>query len=299
MPAAKHPFELPIEHPKAHLTLRLPGAARLPALALALAAAVAPAQASLFSDDEARKAILDLRARDNSNDEAVRARLTEIATQLAAQSTAQTAAQAAQQKELAELIQGLRRSLVELNGQIETLRGDVARLRGEQEQLVREVADQQRRQKDAAQALDERFRRIEPMKITLDGQEFMAEPEEKRQFEAALAVMRGGDFDKAVTALGNFSRRYPGSGYADAVRYWVGNALYGKREYKEAAATLRAFVAGAPAHPRAPEALLAVANIQVETKDRAGARRTIDELVKTYPQSEAAAAGKERLAGLR
>jgi predicted nucleic acid-binding Zn-ribbon protein len=81
---------------------------------------------------------------------------------------------------------------VELNGQIETLRGDVARLRGEQEQLVREVADQQRRQKDAAQALDERFRRIEPMKVTLDGQEFMAEPEEKRQFEAALAVMRGG-----------------------------------------------------------------------------------------------------------
>lgn len=285
--------------PASHPAVRLLGALCAPALALALTAAAPPAQASLFSDDEARKAILDLRARVNANDEAVRGRLTEIAAQLAAQSAAQSTAQVAQQKELADLIQGLRRSLVELNGQIETLRGDVARLRGEQEQLVREVADLQRRTKDAAQATDERLRRLEPMKITLDGQEFMAEPEEKRQFEQALVVMRSGDFDKAVTALVNFSRRYPNSGYADAVRYWTGNALYGKRDYKEAAATLRAFVAGAPAHPRAPEALLAVANILVESKDRAGARRAIDELVKTYPQSEAAAAGKERLAALR
>jgi TolA-binding protein len=34
-------------------------------------------------------------------------------------------------------------------------------------------------------------------------------------------------------------------------------------------------------------------------KDRVAARRTIDELVKTYPQSDAATAGKERLASLR
>ena len=34
-------------------------------------------------------------------------------------------------------------------------------------------------------------------------------------------------------------------------------------------------------------------------KDRAGARRTLDDLIKTYPQSEAAAAGKERLAAIK
>ena len=50
---------------------------------------------------------------------------------------------------------------------------------------------------------------------------------------------------------------------------------------------------------RAAEALLSIANCQVELKDIAGARKTLDELVKTYPQSEAAKAGKERLARLR
>ena len=47
------------------------------------------------------------------------------------------------------------------------------------------------------------------------------------------------------------------------------------------------------------KALLAVANCQLELKDSRAARRTIDELVKAYPQSEAAQAGKERLAGLK
>ena len=96
-----------------------------------------------------------------------------------------------------------------------------------------------------------------------------------------------------------FQRRYPASGYADSVRFWLGNALYGKRDYKEAIAAFRAFVAAAPENPRAPEALLALANTQAEMKDARGARKTIEDLVKTYPQSEAAQAGKERLASLK
>jgi TolA-binding protein len=34
-------------------------------------------------------------------------------------------------------------------------------------------------------------------------------------------------------------------------------------------------------------------------KDRAAARKTLDELIRAYPKSEAAAAGKERLASLK
>ncbi|HVE53150.1 MAG TPA: tol-pal system protein YbgF, partial [Ramlibacter sp.] len=41
------------------------------------------------------------------------------------------------------------------------------------------------------------------------------------------------------------------------------------------------------------------ANCQIELKDAASARRTLDDLVKAYPQSEAAVAARERLARLR
>ena len=51
--------------------------------------------------------------------------------------------------------------------------------------------------------------------------------------------------------------------------------------------------------PAEREALLALANCQFEIKDNRGARRTLDDLVKNYPKSEAAAAGKERLATIK
>jgi len=240
----------------------------------------ASAQAQLFPDNEARKAVLELRAAD----EAQGKRLTELA---------------ATNKDLLDQVQQLRRSLLELNNQLEMLRADLARQRGANEQLARDVADVQRRQKDIAQGVDDRIRKLEPQKVAVDGKEFLADADEKRQYDEAFALIRSGDFTGAVTAFNNFSRRYPASGYLDSVRFWAGNAYYGKREYKDAIASFRAFVAGAPDHSRVPEALLAVANCQAEMKDTKGARVTLADLLKRFPQSEAAMAGKERLAALK
>lgn len=253
--------------------------------AAALCASVAlSAQAQLFPDNEARKAILELRG----TDEAQAKQLAEI-----------VAAHKAANKELLEQILQLRRSLLDLSNQIEAVRSDMARQRGSDEQLARSVAELQQRQKDIAQGVEDRIRKLEPVKVSVDGKEFLADPDEKRQYDEAFAQIRGGDFAAAATAFANFGRRYPASGYADAVRFWLGNAQYGKREYKEAVATFRAFLASAPEHPRAPEAMLALANCQAEMKDSKAARVTLAELVKKFPQSEAAQAGKERLAALK
>jgi TolA-binding protein len=50
---------------------------------------------------------------------------------------------------------------------------------------------------------------------------------------------------------------------------------------------------------RAPEASLSIANCQVELKDVKSARKTLEDLIKVYPQSEAAAVAKDRLAKLK
>jgi tol-pal system protein YbgF len=248
--------------------------------------------------DEASKA-RDAEAQ-QAQSQALAQALARQAAQLTQQTTQQMALQMAQQAAaFEELVQTLKRSILDLNGQIEGLKGELARMRGSHEQLARDVAEVQKRQRDLAQVSDDRIARLEPVKVTLDGQDFMASPEEKRSYDEALGVMRTGDFDKALAAFAAFQRRYPGSGYAEAARFWTANALYGKRDYKEAVAAFRAFVNAAPKHPRAPEALLALANSQAEMKDRPGARKTLDELIKTYPQSEAAQAGKERLATLK
>jgi tol-pal system protein YbgF len=264
--------------------MRVPPLLRLAAIAAALAGVGGPAQAGMFDDEEARKAIVDLRSRVAAVDDAGKARATELA---------------AANAQLLEQLTALRRSLLDLNNQLEATRGEIAKLRGNEEQIARDLAELQRRQKDVSQALDDRLLKLEPVKVTLDGRDFLVAQDEKKAYEDAIAAIRGGEFDKSVALLSNFQRRYPGSSYTDSVRFWLGNALYGKRDYKEAVTAFRSFVAGAPEHPRAPEALLALANCQAEMKDAKGARKTIDELVKSYPQSEAAQAGKERLASIK
>src|SRR6478672_3571811 len=89
------------------------------ALAVTAAALAAPLQAhaGLFDDDEARRAILDLRSRID----AVNARVDGKADKT---------------------------SSLDLSGQNEQLRNEIAKLRGQIEVLTNEVANAQRRQKD-------------------------------------------------------------------------------------------------------------------------------------------------------
>ena len=81
--------------------------------------------------------------------------------------------------------------------------------------------------------------------------------------------------------------------------FWLGNAQYALRDYRSAVANFRSLVAADPEHVRAPEALLSVANCQVELKDSKAARKTLEDLVKTYPQSEPASVAKDRLSKLK
>lgn len=240
------------------------------AAALLLGWAACTAQAALFEDDEARKAILDLRQRMDSSQEEVRRSSEEM-----------------------------RRSLLDLQNQIEALRVELARMQGQNEQLARGVAELQRQQKDVVQGVDDRLRKLEPSKVSVDGREFVAEPAEKRDFEAALGIFRKGDFAASQAAFIDFLKRNPQSGYAPSAHFWLGNARYATRDYKDAVQNFRTLLAQAPDHLRAPEAVLSIANCQIELKDLRGARKTLEELVKAYPQSEAAAAAKDRLARLK
>ncbi len=248
--------------------------------ALSLVLSVSFAHAGLFDDEEARKAILDLRQKVDAHKQAADTAATE------------------QRKALEDTNTALRRSLLDLQNQIEALRGELAVQRGREEQLAKDVADLQRRQKDMVQAVDERVRKFEPVKVSVDGRDFTAEPAEKRDYDNAFALFRKPDFAAAQAAFVDFIRRNPQSGYNPSALFWLGNAQYATRNYNEAISNFRSMIAQAPDHPKAPEAALSIANCQIELKDNRGARKTLDDLIKVYPQAEAAVAAKERLTKL-
>lgn len=256
-------------------------------LVCGLSAWMGIAQAGLFEDDEARKAILDLRKRVEQSNAAI--------------------------KDLADENAQLRRSLLDFQGQIEGLKSELSQNRGLHEQttrtqaeltrtqaeLARVLSEFQIRQKDLAVGVEDRLRRFDPVKVTLDGVDFMAEPAEKRDHDAAMESFRKGDFATAQLALGAFVQRYRTSGYAASALFWLGNAQYANKDYKESMASFQQLLKSSPTHPLAPEAMLAVSNVQIELKDLKGARKTLGELVKAYPASETAVTARERLSRLR
>jgi len=280
---------------------------------------VPTAQAALFEDEEARRAILDLRQRLENQRQ----------TQL--QSSEQTLQKALDQSQkqfeilrkqveadINQSKQDNRQAVLQLQAQIDALKQDIANLNGEREQLLREISLLQRAQKDTNVDIEERFQKMnsqslkqEPpatkeeapksskVNVQVDGFEFLAEPEEKRDFEAAFVLFRKGDFAAAAKEFAQFVKVYSASGYKPSALYWLGSARFARRDFNEAIAQLKGLANDFPNHARTPEAMLTVGNAQLEIKQPKEARKTFNELLKLYPTTEAAAAAKDRLAQIK
>ncbi len=258
-------------------------------LLLALAVWALPAQAQLFGgDDQARRAIIELRERVEAN-----------------RSAAEQANQALQQQQtetiqrLDEDLLGMRRSLVELGAQNDALRRELAELRGLNERLAHALADVQRQQRDWQGQLDQRLRPLEPLTVTVEGVEFQARPEEVQAFDAAMVALRASDFVRAARLFGELVAQFPRSGYVAPALYWQGNAQYAARQHPAAIETFRRMIAASPRHPRVPDALLGIANAHIELRDNRAARAALQELIQAHPNTEAASVARERLTRLR
>jgi len=255
-------------------------------LLLALLAWALPVQAQLFGgDDQARRAIIELRERVEAN-------------RLAAEQ-AQQQSGAAWRAEMEAELTPLRRSLLELGSQNDALRRELADLRGQNERLAHLLAEQQRLQRDWQAQLDQRLRPLEPLTVTVEGVEFQARPEEAQAFEAAMVVLRASEFERAARLFGELIAQFPRSGYVVPALYWQGNAQYAARQYAAAIESFRRMIAASPQHPRVPDAMLGLANSHIELRDTRAARTALQGLIQAHPNTEAAGVARERLARLR
>lgn len=244
-------------------------------IALALFAS-SPVLAGPFDDIEARRAIVELRKRVESSD-AAQARLL---------------AELQKSREDAARFQG---QALDYESQLGSVRSELTRVKAQNEQLAKEFTEVQRQQREAAQATEERLKKLEPSKVAVDGKEFLAEPTEKREYEAAFAAFRKNDFAGAQDGFSDLVRRNPQSGYVPSALFWQGNALYALQRCKEAIGTLRVMLSQAPDHPRAPDAKLSIGNCEIDLNEPDSAKKTLEDLTRSHPRTEAAGAARERL----
>jgi tol-pal system protein YbgF len=250
---------------------------------------VAPqfAHAALFDDDEARKRIAATNLRIDQLQKDLDDRVSQIERQLKSG------------------------ALVELANNVEALKSDVAKIRGQIEVLTYELEQSQKRQRDLYVDLDARMRKLEgapsasadaaPADAGAAGAGATAAAPvpstaaEQRAYDAALDQFKRGDFQGAITGFTAFVKTSPKSALAPSAQYWIGNAHFARKDYKAAIASQRQLLLAWPDSPKIPDALLNVASAQSELGDNAAARRTLEELIGKFPQSDAAAKAKQRL----
>jgi tol-pal system protein YbgF len=238
---------------------------------------------ALFGDDEARKAIIELR------------QLVEEHRRVNAEGAAVT-----------------RRSILDVSTQAEQWRQELGQLRGQQEQLVQENLQllkenlqlhktvlELKAQLTALDArlsdVDGRIKTFEPVSIEQDGVKLLVSPPEKAAFDRAMALLLASDFTQASAAYVQLLNQYPNSAYTASVLYWLGNAQYASKDLKGSVNTHKRLVVQFPKHTRVPEAMLSIGNAHEELGDAKSARAEWDNLLANHPKTEAAGTARERL----
>ncbi len=252
------------------------------AMAASLLAAP-PAWAQLFSDDEARKAIIELRARIASLEKQSEFLATENST-------------------LKSRVDGMAKSQLDMVSEMGQLRSELQSVLGSLETLTRTVTVEQSSLvsgvEQQIQSLSERLARFEPQSFVIDNQTILVDAKEKSAFEAAQGLLASGATEAAAAAFDEFSRRFPDS----ALRPWAlnfeGAAHYLRKNYKSSISALSELYQKYPSHARVPESLLTLAASQAESGQTRAARNTLNLLLKHFPNSSQAATAKKRLAAL-
>ena len=229
-----------------------------------------PAQAGLFSDDDARKNIQQVEVR---------------VLKLEEQDKQQT------------------QSIFDLQGQIDVLNGEIRKLRGQIEEIAHGLQDAEKREKDFYVDLDTRLRNFEPTEAATPKAADATDPDdpaaENRAIEAAYGLVKTGNHANAVKALQEFLRKYPDSVHAQNASFWLGNAQFALKDYKNALATYQELLKAEPNTAKAPDVLFNIAGCQQEMKSVIAAEKTLKQLIAKYPDSAAAAKAKKQLAVTR
>ena len=141
---------------------------------------------ALFGDDEARKAILELR----------------------------------------EKAQTMQNAQMQLVREIEMLRSQNAELTGRVEKLTNDLAQQQKSVRDLFSNLDKRTAAFESQLESVDGKSITVTPEERRRYDLALQLFSDGSYAQSHKILEGLIDDYPKTGYMPAALYWLGNAMF-------------------------------------------------------------------------
>lgn len=201
-----------------------------------------------------------------------------------------------------------------LHNQVAEFKTELARLRGVIDEMQHRQAEAEKRIKDFYNDLDSRLKaqaRLVPPAATARSEPVAAKPApasaaavaatpgapaapvsdpdaEGKAYEAALGLLKEGNYNGAALAFQRFLQTYPNAALAANALYWQGLAQFSLSDFKTAVATQQRLLKDYPHSPKAPDALVNMARALLQLGDNDAARRALERVVTEYPASKAA-----------
>jgi tol-pal system protein YbgF len=245
------------------------------------------AHAALFDDKEARKKILELEAKQQTNHDASMAAIADLKKRVAA---------------IEAIVQG--GGLADMQNQIEALNREVAHLKGDLEVAQHNLETAQQRQKDLYTDTDTRLRKIEsgpvasttppaivPAAVVVEEKDIIA-------FADADSLSKSAKHKEAFAAFDAFLKEYPNSKLAADALYGMGYSQFALRNYKSSIATQQKVIDLHPTSPKVPDAMYNQANSQIQLGQVTNAKKTLRALIEKHPNADIAPSAQKRLKAL-
>ncbi len=114
-------------------------------------------------------------------------------------------------------------------------------------------------------------------------------------YQRAFHLLRAKNYGGAAKGFSGFLRTFPDSPLAANSQYWLGECYYGERRFQEAIDEFEQVFAMYPTSNKVPASLLKIGYSHLEQQHPSMARSVFQQLVRTYPQSQAAVKAYGRL----
>ena len=126
-----------------------------------------------------------------------------------------------------------------------------------------------------------------------------SERPDKIEYERLLALFRDGDLDGAQQGFAAFLRNYESSDLAPNARYWIGEAHYGKKDYRQAIDSYDRVELDFPQSEKVPAAMLKKGYAYLAMKDKKRASSAFKQVVTLYPRTPEAGKASDKLSQLK
>jgi tol-pal system protein YbgF len=255
-------------------------------------------QAALFDDKEARKKILEVETKQQSDHSAAMSAIADLKK-----------SQAAIEKRIAAMeavVQGP--GFADMQNQIEALKQEVANLKGDLEVASHGLETTQQRQKDLYTDTDGRLRKLEGVGTSAasNGAAGAAQPtpapqaEEKdiKAFAEADSLSKSAKHKEAFIAFDSFLKEYPNSKLVPDALYGMGYSQFALKNYKSAIATQQKVMDFHADSPKVPDAMYNLANSQIQLGQVTSAKKTLRSLIDKFPSADITPSAQKRLKAL-